>query len=160
MENRVVPTTLVDAPVAQSVEQEPFKLTVEGSSPSGGIAEQRTCARHGVEQHYRFLDRAGPVPRYRWRCKRCAADAVLRRKQKVKRILVNEAGGRCRVCGYDRWIGSLVFHHVDPSQKRFQLSSAVGKSLAAFREEAKKCVLVCANCHGEIEAGLIPSPAP
>jgi len=34
----------------------------------------------------------------------------------------------------------------------------VGKSLEAFREEAKKCVLVCANCHGEIETGLIASP--
>ena len=34
----------------------------------------------------------------------------------------------------------------------------VGKALAAFREEAKKCVLVCANCHGEIEARLIESP--
>ena len=35
-----------------------------------------------------------------------------------------------------------------------------GKSLATFRREAAKCVLVCANCHGEIEAGLIPSPPP
>ena len=35
-----------------------------------------------------------------------------------------------------------------------------GKSLATFRDEAAKCVLVCANCHGEIEAGLIPSPPP
>ena len=38
------------------------------------------------------------------------------------------------------------------------MSSHVGRSLATFREEAKKCVLVCANCHGEIEAGLIESP--
>jgi hypothetical protein len=30
--------------------------------------------------------------------------------------------------------------------------------LASYREEARKGVLVCANCHGEIEAGLIPSP--
>ena len=36
----------------------------------------------------------------------------------------------------------------------------IGKALAAFREEAKKCVLVCANCHGEIEASLIESPPP
>jgi hypothetical protein len=36
----------------------------------------------------------------------------------------------------------------------------VGKALAAFRDEAKKCVLVCANCHGEIEARLIESPPP
>ena len=35
---------------------------------------------------------------------------------------------------------------------------ARGKSLAAYRREARKCVLVCANCHGEIEARLIPSP--
>jgi cytochrome c553 len=35
-----------------------------------------------------------------------------------------------------------------------------GKSIAAYREEAKKCVLVCANCHGEIESGLIESPPP
>ena len=36
----------------------------------------------------------------------------------------------------------------------------VGNALADFREEAKKCVLVCANCHGEIEARLIESPPP
>jgi hypothetical protein len=35
-----------------------------------------------------------------------------------------------------------------------------GKSLAAYREEAAKCMLVCANCHGEIEAGLLRSPSP
>ena len=36
---------------------------------------------------------------------------------------------------------------------------ARGKSEAAYRAELRKCVLVCANCHGEIEAGLIPCPA-
>ncbi len=35
-----------------------------------------------------------------------------------------------------------------------------GKSEAAYRAEAAKCVLVCANCHGEIEMGLIASPPP
>ena len=35
-----------------------------------------------------------------------------------------------------------------------------GKSLAAFQAEAKKCVLVCANCHGEIESGLATCPRP
>src|SRR4051794_14166406 len=55
---------------------------------------------------------------------------------------------------------SLHFHHVDPATKSFAVTTARGKSLAAFREEAKKCVLVCANCHGEIESGLIESPPP
>ena len=62
------------------------------------------------------------------------------------------------MCGYDRFIGNLAFHHGDPSTKAFPMSSASGKSLAAFREEAKKCVLLCANCHGEVESGLTPCP--
>jgi cytochrome c553 len=62
------------------------------------------------------------------------------------------------VCGYNRCIVNLGFHHVDPEQKAFAMSMAVGRSIAAFREEAKKCVLVCANCHGEIEAGVIECP--
>ena len=78
--------------------------------------------------------------------------------QKVKKMLADEAGGCCAVCGYDRCIINLHFHHVDPAQKSFPMTVAMGKSIATFRAEAKKCVLVCANCHGEIEAGLIESP--
>jgi hypothetical protein len=89
---------------------------------------------------------------------RHGGEAVTRRKQKLKRILVEEAGGACCMCGYDRCILNLTFHHVDPRTKAFPMSMRTGKSINAFREEAKKCVLVCANCHGEIEAGLIESP--
>jgi hypothetical protein len=73
-------------------------------------------------------------------------------------ILVEEAGGCCAVCGYDRCMVNLHFHHVDPATKSFTMSVASGKGLDKLREEAKKCVLVCANCHGEIESGVIASP--
>jgi cytochrome c553 len=53
---------------------------------------------------------------------------------------------------------NLHFHHVDPTTKWFTMSVASGKGLAKLRAEAMKCVLVCANCHGEIESGVIPSP--
>ena len=85
-------------------------------------------------------------------------EAVTRRKQRIRRILVDEAGGRCTVCGYDRCVLNMHFHHVDPTNKALVMTSDIGRALAALREEAKKCVLVCANCHGEIEAGLIESP--
>jgi hypothetical protein len=114
------------------------------------------CERHGVTELAKYS--RGPGRGYRWCCKRCVGEAVTRRKQKLKRILVEEAGGHCAVCGYDRCIVNLGFHHVDPKTKAFPMSMRTGRSLAAFREEAKKCVLVCANCHGEIEAGLIESP--
>ncbi len=64
------------------------------------------------------------------------------------------------MCGYKRTVINLHFHHVDPATKAFSITMARGKSLAAYREEARKCVLVCANCHGEIEAGLMSSPPP
>ena len=104
--------------------------------------------------HHLHRDRG----RKRHRCKRCVGEAVTRRMRKVKRTLVEEFGGGCVVCGYHRAMINLCFHHVDPSTKAFGVSMALGRSLAAYREEAEKCILVCANCHGEIEAGLIPSP--
>jgi len=64
------------------------------------------------------------------------------------------------MCGYAASIIALQFHHVDPSAKSFPMSTASGKSLAAYREEARKCVLVCANCHCEIEQGLVLAAPP
>lgn len=115
------------------------------------------CPHHGMVVHHRYS--AGPARAPRYRCKRCVGEAVTRRLREVKQILVDDFGGACVVCGYDRAIGNLCFHHVDPRQKSFGITMSHGRSLAAYREEARKCLLMCANCHGEIEAGLIASPA-
>jgi cytochrome c553 len=115
--------------------------------------EVRYCPRHEATE-FGLYGQADP----RWKCKRCVAAYVTRRHQKVRRILVVEARGCCAVCGYDRCGYNLQFHHVDPASKSIEMSMRSGKSLASYREEAKKCVLVCANCHGEIETGAIPSP--
>ena len=64
------------------------------------------------------------------------------------------------LCGYDRSLSGLHFHHVDPAQKAFALSrQGVTRSLAAARAEAGKCVLLCSNCHAEVEAGTAQLPA-
>jgi hypothetical protein len=69
--------------------------------------------------------------------------------------LVEEAGGACRACGYDRHPSALQFHHLDRDGKRFALSQqGVARSLERARAEARKCVLLCANCHAEVEAGV------
>jgi hypothetical protein len=73
--------------------------------------------------------------------------------------LVEEAGGACVLCGYADCPAALQFHHVDPSQKSFSLSrQGVTRSLARAGEEAAKCVLLCANCHAKVEAGLVNFP--
>jgi hypothetical protein len=110
--------------------------------------EQRLCATHG-------LTGFGPRPDGGWRCLKCRSEAVSRRRQRVKQILVAEAGGACALCGYSRCLRALEFHHVDPSDKQFTVAGrGVTRSLAKAREEARKCVLLCANCHVEVEAGV------
>jgi hypothetical protein len=74
-------------------------------------------------------------------------------------MLVAEAGGKCEICGYDRLSRALQFHHVDPRSKEFSLSgSALTYSLARLRREARKCALLCGNCHVEVEDGLVDLP--
>jgi hypothetical protein len=69
---------------------------------------------------------------------------------------VAEAGGCCLICGFAQYIGALQFHHVDPVTKTFSLGrEGVTRSLAKARQEARKCVLLCANCHAMVEAGLL-----
>ena len=68
---------------------------------------------------------------------------------------MREAGGSCSLCGYDRYAGALQFHHLDPEVKSFSLSErGISRSLAKARLEVAKCILVCANCHAELEAGV------
>ena len=118
----------------------------------GGSSDReilRDCRHHGLTIWIRSV--AGD----RYRCKRCRVEHVSARRRRVKRILVEEAGGCCSLCGYDRYPGALQFHHVDPSTKSFALSDqGLARSLEKARAEAAKCVLICANCHAEVEEGV------
>jgi transposase len=94
-----------------------------------------------------------------YRCKRCRLERVGRRRRQVKGKLVAEAGGKCVICGYHRCHRALQFHHLDPRTKEFHLGhTGVTRSLARSRAEARKCVLLCANCHAEVEAGITAVP--
>jgi len=74
----------------------------------------------------------------------------------TKTFLVRPAHGKCQLCGYDRYIGNLSFHHRDPATKSFNISMMIlDYALKKLITEASKCILVCHNCHGEIHAGLI-----
>jgi transposase len=106
------------------------------------------CPHHGMTA---FQRRSGGG----YRCLKCRSEAVTRRRRRVKQVLVEDAGGACQACGYDRCVGALHFHHLDAAGKKFGLSHrGVARSLAEARSEAKKCILLCSNCHVEVEAGL------
>jgi Homeodomain-like domain len=113
---------------------------------------EATCELHGVTTFARRADGY-------YRCLACRANAVVKRRRTVKQILVAEAGGACRICGYDRCPAALQFHHLEPTQKVFSLSRrGVTIALDAARAEAAKCVLLCANCHAEVEGGFAVVP--
>jgi transposase len=120
-------------------------------------AGAETTEAHGPEHGLTTFVRRGADG---FRCRLCRTSAVQRRRRDVKRILVEEAGGKCLLCGYDRSMSGLHFHHVDPAGKSFALSrQGVTRSLSAARAEARKCVLLCSNCHAEVEAGTAHLPA-
>lgn len=71
----------------------------------------------------------------------------LRRRLK----LIDLSGGSCNVCGYNKNISALSFHHIDPSQKSFQLDlrRCSNNRWDKLVEEMHKCKLLCLNCHAE-----------
>jgi hypothetical protein len=108
---------------------------------------ERICRQHGRTAF--VLEGRGY-----YRCKLCRQERVGEWRRRVKHRLVTEAGGRCARCGYDRCVAALHFHHLDPRQKSFALSRrGATRSFAEARAEAAKCVLLCANCHAEVESG-------
>jgi excisionase family DNA binding protein len=111
--------------------------------------KQMECPRHGNTEFW--LEARGI-----YRCLRCRSEAVARRRRKLKEILVADAGGCCSLCGYDRYIGALHFHHTNGASKDFGLADrGLTRSLDAVRAEARKCILLCANCHSEVEGGIV-----
>ena len=129
----------------------PSRPGVDQARASGQAEPVLECPQHGDVRH--ILD-----GRDYYRCSRCRIEAVVRRRRKVKKTLVAEAGGKCRLCGYSRCLAALEFHHIDPTTKKFGLSRRGARSIATLRSEARKCVLLCSNCHAEAEDGLLTVP--
>jgi len=129
--------------------------------------EARTKRARGTEPQPRFeaeCPKHGPTVFARrttgaTQCLRCRTEAVAEWRRRTKRLLIDEAGGACILCGFDGYAGALHFHHLDPAEKRFGLGSrGLARSIGALREEARKCVLLCSNCHAQVEAGVVALP--
>ena len=77
---------------------------------------------------------------------------ILRRCMKLQAIKL--LGGKCSICGYNKCVDALEFHHKDPTIKEFKLGSGNTMSWKEYKNEALKCILVCSNCHKEIHYKL------
>lgn len=104
----------------------------------------KECKKHGLTEHFQRVNTSY------FRCGKCASESVIKRRKAKKLLLVAKFGGKCSICGYSKCIASLEFHHINPSEKSFALSTVNNVSFERMEEEAKKCILICANCHAEL----------
>lgn len=78
------------------------------------------------------------------------AEAVRNWKKRKKEKLIEYKGGKCEICGYAKCLAALEFHHKNPNEKEFSISSKNIRSFEAYLKEVDKCILLCSNCHREI----------
>lgn len=83
-------------------------------------------------------------------------EVLKNRRIRIKEEFINYKGGKCSICGYSKCYSALEFHHLNPSEKDFTIAqNSSYKNMKILKKELDKCILVCANCHREIHAGLI-----
>jgi len=76
------------------------------------------------------------------------------RALKRKTHLINLRGGACELCGYNKNLSALEFHHIDRETKESQLDSRTlsNSNMEWIMSEFEKCMVLCANCHREIHS--------
>ena len=91
------------------------------------------------------------IPKNENKCRYCHPISKKDREERHRRkeFLVKMLGGKCERCGYNKSIYALSFHHLDPANKHFDISlnGNIMHHWEEVIEEAKKCVLLCLNCH-------------
>ena len=73
------------------------------------------------------------------------------RNRKNKKEAIVLMGGACVLCGYNKNIACLEFHHKNPDEKEHEPKQILrGRDFQLIMKELSKCLLVCKNCHTEI----------
>jgi formate-dependent nitrite reductase cytochrome c552 subunit len=110
------------------------------------LAEAETCdmlcanchrVRHAAED---VASKGGAVVDYR-------------RRSKVR--AVEHMGGRCFGCERIGPPALFDFHHMDAKDKQFGIGQdGISRTWEKVVAELEKCVMLCANCHREVHAGV------
>lgn len=79
-------------------------------------------------------------------------------RRQIKRRGVLALGNKCAICGKMFEDCCYDFHHIEPSEKDFNISSGNtngARDWLRIRDELKKCALLCSNCHRLVHGGFI-----
>ena len=111
------------------------------------------CKRVLSDTEFAWRTYDGSKRKLRSKCKPCFSQSVRVIQKKKQRDIKLYFGGKCQLCGYARSLEALDFHHIEA--KLEDLSRMTRKnSFSKILKEAEKCILICANCHREIHAGM------
>lgn len=110
------------------------------------------CVIHGMTNH---TETKNGNARPRYRCLKCGAKRVSDTVEHKRKLAYAKYGSSCSACGYDKCRNALEFHHINPQEKELTPSKVFSRSWENIQKELDKCVLLCANCHREVHAGLL-----
>jgi hypothetical protein len=120
-------------------------------------ALERASARDAADGICGWVHCENPLEgrRKKFCSKNCNSKANVRnRRSATKQRLVEVFGGKCSSCEFSGHQAALHFHHVDPSMKEFGIAGFVSRApFESLLAEARKCVLLCGNCHAVEHAG-------
>jgi len=91
-------------------------------------------------------------------CGECHNEYCKRTGKEKRQRAINELGGKCCLCGYDKYYGAMALHHLDPSAKDKTFDSLRSWSWKRIAKEIKNCVVLCHTCHSEVHAGISKVP--
>ena len=110
------------------------------------------CSRCGKEKDSSLFynDKTKKSGKSSW-CKVCHKLYSKLAQRKFKRLCVEYKGSTCAICGIVGHPAIFDFHHENPDEKEFAISSYKGRNGSQLTEEVTreldKCSLVCSNCH-------------
>ncbi len=119
------------------------RMGLSKESTSSNYPRQNNCSECGEEY---------TIGESSWKhtdvCRACY-DRV-RRMERKRKIIEELFEGECEICGYSGCQKALTFHHINPDEKEMQLSDMLRRSWDIVVKEAKKCKLLCSNCHNTL----------
>lgn len=101
------------------------------------------------EYHKQYHQKRKNDPEYKERRKGVIENMKSRNKKWVDQYKLDKG---CVICGYNKSSRALSCHHLDPNTKHNTVSKlcSIATSLNKVKEEVKKCIILCANCHMEL----------
>lgn len=117
---------------------------------------KRRCPYCSIEKDIsQFLKRKNKIGGSSY-CQSCTSRRMRERGNLLKQKCVEYKNNKCYICGYNKYIGAMDFHHIDPTRKEFNISEFRSFTFGdKVRYELDKCILVCSNCHREIHGNIV-----